>query len=347
MPLLSHKRLNRAADALVVQHFAVQPGESVLISADTRTEHALLDAVGSSVVRAGGKPMIAVSPQIPFQGGLSDPYVSDSLRAAAVASDVWLDFCFPYHAGSGAHDAAMKGGRCRYALLALASADSFERLYGNVDFGAMMEFNVAFAEYLADKAGQPMRFTCPLGTDVSFTLAERQPRRLKVCRTAGMHTVPGTQSFYPVKESVRGTIVIQALFDEYHRALRRPITIEVDGKIKGFTGGGTEDRPSFDRALRRASGTGDYGYFIHFTCGFHPGTAFTGQNFIEDIRLPGSNAIGMGLPWWEPGGGENHPDGIVYDQTLWLGNEKLADNGRMVGPAHLMALHDAMSRDLA
>ena len=42
-----------------------------------------------------------------------------ALAAAVVASDVWLDFCFPYHAGSRIHDAAMQAHRCRYGLLAL------------------------------------------------------------------------------------------------------------------------------------------------------------------------------------------------------------------------------------
>src|SRR5690606_13952548 len=107
----------------------------------------------------------------------------------------------------------------------------------------------------------------------------------------------------------------QALFDEYYRTLRQPIVIEAEGTIQRFSGGGAEDRLSFDRALRRASGRGGYGNFVHFTLGFHPAAMLTGRQFIEDIRLPGSNAIGMGLPWWESGGGENHPDGIVLDQS--------------------------------
>ncbi len=346
MPLFESPRLTRAADALVQAQFAVQPGESVLVTVDSHTDSALMEAVASAVVRAGGKLHVALIPPLPFQGGLSDPYVADSVKAAAIASDVWLDFCFPYHAGSGAHSAAMDAKRCRYGLLAIPNADSLERLYGCVDFESMMEFNVALAELFAEAAGETARFTCPAGTDVSFTLDKLKTVRQKVSNKAGMHTVPGTQSAYPIKESVKGRIVIQALFDEYYRCLRKPITIEADGKIQSISGGATEDMPSFDRALRRASADGDYGYFIHFTLGFHPGTMLTGQCFIEDIRLPGSNAIGMGLPWWEEGGGENHPDGIVLDQSFWLGDVQLAKDGAIVGPAKLKKLHDRMSRRL-
>lgn len=348
MSLLTSPRLLRAADNLVKESFAVQPGESVLITADTLTEPRLLDAVAGSVGRAGARPLVAVAPTLPYQGGLSDPYVGDSLKAAAIASDVWLDFCFPYHAGSGAHAAAMAAKRVRYCLLAMASADSFERLYGCVDFPAMVDFNIAFAEYLKAAAGERVRFTCPGGTDVSLTLDEMKMVRRRIADTPGMHTVPGTQSFYPVMGSVRGRIVIRALFDEYYRILREPIVIEAEGGIRGFTGGGAEDRLSFERALRRASGDGGkaYGNFVHFTLGFHPAAKLTGREFIEDIRLPGSNAIGMGLPWWEPGGGENHPDGIVFDQSMWVGDTQLACDGSFVGPDRLKRLHDAMSRRL-
>jgi hypothetical protein len=159
-----------------------------------------------------------------------------------------------------------------------------------------------------------------------------------------MDTVPGTQSLYPVLDSVRGKIVIQSLFDEDYRRLRLPITIHADGVITGLTGGSSEDRLSFERALKRAGGKDDYGYFVHFTLGFHPGAKLAGRQFIEDIRVPGTNAIGMGLPWWEEGGGENHPDGVVFDQSLWVGDCQIADEGRFVGPPHLKKLHDLMSR---
>jgi hypothetical protein len=346
MSLFASPRLTRAADALVQLQFAVKPGESVLVTADTNTEARLIDTVAAAVSRAGAKLHLAIAPQLPFQGALSDRYVPDSLKAAAIASDVWLDFCFPYHAGSGAHGAAMDAGRCRYALLAIAQADSFDRLYGCVDFAAMIELNVALSELFAAAAGERARFTCPRGTDMSFTLDQLKSVRPRVSDRPGMYAVPGTQGAYPVKESVKGTLVIQALFDEYYRLLREPITITADGKIAGFTGGGAEDRPSFARALRRASSDGDYGYFIHFTLGFHPGTMLTGRSFIEDIRIPGSNAIGMGLPWWEKGGGENHPDGIVFDQSFWIGDLQIVECGAVIGPANIKALHDRMSRQL-
>jgi hypothetical protein len=337
--MFEHPRLARAADCLVKEQFAVRPGESVLLTADSNVERALVDAVVNAVARRGGKPLVALAPTLPFQGGLSDPYVGDSLAAAVVASDVWLDFCFPYHAGSRIHNAAMEAKRCRYGLLSLSRASSLERLYGGVEFSALMDFNIAFMEFVAAAAGQTVRFSCPAGTDVSFVLDKVKLKRARVCDRPGMDTVPGAQSLYPVKDSVRGRIVIQALFDERYRRLRKPITITADGAITGIEGAAPEDHASFERALRRASTEGKLGTFVHFTYGFHPAARLTGEQFVEDIRLPGSNAIGMGLPWWEAGGGENHPDGVVLDQSLWFGEQLVVDKGHFVGPAPLRELY--------
>lgn len=344
MVLHNTQILTRAAQALVREHFAVAPGENVLITVDTGTDTALIDAVFGAVSAAGGRPLVALIPQLPFQGALADPFLTDSLAAAAEASDAWFDFCFPYMAGSKLQDRAMKANRSRYCLLATAGAESFARMYGGVDFSALMDFQIAVSDFVGSKAGSQARFTCPLGTDITFTMDKVKLKRHRVANVPGMHTVPGAQNLYPLMETVKGKVVLQALFDEIYRPLRRPITIAVDGRIQGFSGAAAEDVARLERSLRRASGTGSqtYGYCIHFTMGFHPATRMTERHFVEDIRLPGTNAIGMGLPWWEAGGGENHPDGVIFDQSLWIDGEQILDGGKLVGPAPLVVAYEKL-----
>ncbi|MCB8882154.1 hypothetical protein ACELLULO517_18050 [Acidisoma cellulosilytica] len=334
--------LDLAIRTLVETHFAIQAGESVLITADGTADAALVEGLMQAVQRCGARPMTGLLPQLPFQGALADPFVPDSLIAAAAASDVWLDFCFPYLAGSRMHAAALKAGRVRYGLLNMPSAKSFGRIYGGVAFPALMDFQVALVEWLDSVAGQEAHVTCPLGTDVRFELDTVKIKRHRVANIPGMHTTPGAQNIYPKDKTAHGKVVLQALFDEHYRILRRPLTIEVDGSITQFSGGGAEDGPTLERSLRRAAGGQGYGRLIHFTMGFHPAARFTGQSFSEDIRVPGTNAIGMGLPWWEEGGGENHPDGVVLDQTLTVNGELIQDCGRFVGPAALRPLHDKL-----
>ena len=117
---------------------------------------------------------------------------------------------------------------------------------------------------------------------------------------------------------------------------RAPLTVTVNGTISEIEGDPIDTRV-LDRALRRAGG-GDYGKVIHFTYGFHPQARFTGRSFIEDIRVIGANAIGFGLPWWVPGGGENHPDAVVTNQSLWIEDAVIAERGSLVGPPHLVEL---------
>src|SRR3546814_10569120 len=120
----------------------------------------------------------------------------------------------------------MAADRCRYGLIATSSAASLERLYGAVDYKALLDFNLGFMEFVGGAAGETVRFTCPAGTDVSFKLAELKLTRSRVKDAPGMDTVPGAQSLYPLLDSVRGKIVIQSLFDEDYRHLRLPITID-------------------------------------------------------------------------------------------------------------------------
>jgi hypothetical protein len=83
------------------------------------------------------------------------------------------------------------------------------------------------------------------------------------------------------------------------------------------------------------AGGGEYGSIIHFSHGLHPAARMTGRCFIEDMRTIGSNAVGLGIPWWEPGGGENHPDTVLTEQSVWIEGEQIIRDGALVAPATL------------
>ena len=61
----------------------------------------------------------------------------------------------------------------------------------------------------------------------------------------------------------------------------------------------------------------------------------TGESFIEDMRARGNNAVGLGVPFWLPGGGENHPDAIVSQQSLWVDGRLIVEDGVIVDPPEL------------
>ncbi len=326
--------LARAAAALVQDHMAVRPGESVLITADTASDTAAVEAVLNAAALIGAKPMVSVIPQLPFQGKLADPYLSTALCAAMSDCDVWIDLTHPFLAGSDAHDRALKTKRVRCLGSGGMDAAALTRLYGGVDLDRLYEIQSGFDELIASAERETCRVTDELGTDVTFTLAPATQTKVRRAEKPGMNTVPGSAVLLPDIASVRGTIRVVAAMHEYYTRLDRPLTLEVEGQIRRIVERGP-DVQILDRALRRAGGGSEYGYVIHFSYGMHPAARFRGTCFIEDIRCVGANAIGLGKPWWEPGGGENHPDAIVMRQSLEIAGQKIVENGVIVAPSDL------------
>lgn len=244
---------------------------------------------------------------------------------------VWIDLTLPYVAGSHAFDVALAKGVVRYNLAVGMDADALACLYGRVDLDALYEVQSAL-EALATEAqqeGLECRITTPLGTDVRFCLARPSFSKPRRATKGGIYSVPGNLFMTPDLDSVKGRIVIECAYHEYYTRLHEPMTVVVDGAIRAVEGGGNDQR-LMNRALRRACG-GDLGYVIHLTHAFNPAARYQGRNLLEDVRAAGCDAVGFGRPWWEPGGGENHPDGVMSRQSFWIGDRQVASDGAFIG----------------
>lgn len=328
--------LERGAKAMVTDYLSVSKGESVLITADTQTDGAALAATFRAVRDVGAVPTILTIAQVPFQGALADPYVPSVVAASVGSADVWIDFTFPYLAGCHVYEEAMKNGRLRYLLGGDLGGGGIGRLFGMVNMDDYYSVHEKVQDLISASAGKTARVTCPLGTDVTFEIDKSSYIKPRRALKPGSYLVPGSCTLFPVMESVRGTIFFSGIFHEYFSGLSSPLIIKVDGTIREVLGPAVH-RVVLDRALRRA-GNGEYGKIIHFTCAIHPTARQTGTSFIEDSRVMGANAVGMGLPWWIPGGGENHPDGVILDQSVWIDGEQIVRDGAIVGPAPAAAI---------
>lgn len=336
MSTIDESTLAVASDLVMRDFMCVKPGEEVVITADSCTDPLAVHALFNAGRKASAKTIVMMLPQMPFQGALSDPYIPETVAVALRQSDVWIDIAFPYMAGSNVHASAMKTNRVRSLQLADLGAPGIVRLFGGVDFDRLFALQEAFDKFVAASVGKSCRVTNAKGTDVTFTISRPATRKLRRANVPGTYTAPGSAVLYPEIESVTGTIVLDACFHEYHTHLKTPIRIEVEGPIRKVSGGGADLR-IFERAITRASG-GSYGSIIHFSHGFHPMARLVGNSFIEDIRVTGSNAIGFGIPWWQPGGGENHPDGVVTTQSLWIDGQPVVADGVIIGPPELARL---------
>jgi 2,5-dihydroxypyridine 5,6-dioxygenase len=325
-----------AANLIVRDFMCVQEDEQVVITSDSCSDRRGIMALFNAARAVTPKTIILTIPQMPFQGALSDPYIPQTVALAVQNCDVWLDLTFPYMSGSNAHAVAMKSNKVRCLQAADLGAPGIQRLFGAVDFDLLFQVQEAFDTLVTAAVGKTCQVTNARGTDVSFTIARPATRKLRRANVSGTYTPPGSAVIYPEIESVKGVVVLEASFHEYHTLLKTPIRVEVDGPIQKVSGGGSDIRV-FERALSRASG-GSLGSIIHFSHGFHPTARFEGRSFIEDIRAPGNDAVGFGIPWWQPGGGENHPDGVVTTQSMWIDGQQIVDTGVICGPPRLAQL---------
>ena len=331
--------LSQAAVILMRDMMCVAESEHVLVTADMNTEKNALDAIVNAAYMLGTKVVsMTLAPSLPFQGGLANPFLPDPLVAAAQNCDVWIDLCMPYIAGASVYDQAMKNGRTRYLLAADLGAEGIVRIFSKADLKKVLTVSDIFNKLLAKSTGKECRFTTKLGTDVSFKLANPEGLEIKRATSPGGYFVPGTVMVLPELDTVKGKIVCESTFHEYYTTLEEPYIFIVNGKIQEVNGGGTE-LDAIRRSLRRA-GNGEYGNIVHFTCGYHPAARFTGKSFIEDQRVIGCNAVGLGLPQWVEGGGENHPDCVMREQSFWIDGEKIINEGKIVNPGSLV---DAVS----
>lgn len=322
-----HTQLAVAADLILRDYMALQSGEEVIITADTSTDMTGVAALANAARVLGARVSVMQMTKLPFQGGLADPYIPKGVAEGLKHCDVWLDFTFPYISGSKTHE-ALKTTKVRSLNILDLGPGGIARLFGQVDLDALFDLQIAFDALIAASEGKDCRVSCNRGTDVSFVLGKPKAGKKRRLDTPGTSAPPGSIVILPDPASVRGTVMVPAVFHEWYTIVRDPIRIEVDNKIRNIDGGDA-DLFVLDRALRRA-GRGEWGQIIHFSHGFHPAARVTGESFNEDIRARGSDAIGFGTPWWEEGGGENHPDAAVLRHSFWIEGRQIVRDGRIV-----------------
>lgn len=60
------------------------------------------------------------------------------------------------------------------------------------------------------------------------------------------------------------------------------------------------------------------------------------------MRAIGNNGVGLGIPFWLPGSGENHPDAVLCEQSLWIDGRKIVEDGILVAPPDLARLAERL-----
>ena len=330
-------QLQKAADKLIREIFAVKPGESVVLTADYESDENVLRAVADSAKEAGAQVMLVTVPTPACVGKAADPDLPiEPLTAALCACDVWIEFNHQWLLYSTPFERASEANRkLRYMCLVDFSEELMIRTVGNVDTPQLQVFMRRVAELTRN--AKTMRVTTPAGCDVSFAI---DPVHYVACDCGdasfpAVHMLTGQLNVVPRFGSIQGKIVFDgSVAPPFGRVLEKPITLIVkDSVIQRVEGG--EEAEIYEEYLRSFHDPGML-KMAHIAYGFNPGAKLTG-NIVEDERVWGATEWGIGYVSnvdAPPCGQDavSHSDGICLHSSVWLDDVLIMDKGEIVLP---------------
>lgn len=329
--------LQVAAQKLIQEIFAVQPGEIVTMTLDYDSNQTVARVIADAVQEAGAFPMLLQTPTPGGVGKAADPDLPvDALSGALLSSDVWIELNHQWLLYSTPFERAYQNNKkLRYMCLADFDEGLLIRTVGHVETAQLRTFMDRTAQL--HKQAKTMRVTTPAGTDVHFEL---EPRHY-VCVDSGdasrpgMHMLTGQLNIVPRFKSIQGTIVFDgSVTPPFGRVLREPIRLTVEGGVIVKVEGGQEAQ-EYEAWLRHFDDPGML-KMAHIAYGFNPGAILTGS-VVEDERVWGCTEWGIGYVSTidaPPDGQEavSHSDGICLNSSVWLDDRQIMAEGKIVDP---------------
>ena len=228
------RSLAEVAERVVREYLALRANESALFVTDTAAAPTVVEALFDAALAVEARPARVVIQQLDRSGEEPPGHVAAAMAAA--------DVCVCAASRSLYHTAA-KGRAQEAGTRGLFNAPHMEEGWTSgamtADFLAIREV----AERLADvlRGAREVRVTSPAGTDVSMSVAGREPKGwlTGVCRNPGeISALPGGEvSFPPVEGTTSGTVVVEHVMTDLG-PLSHPISWTVTGgEAVAFSGG--------------------------------------------------------------------------------------------------------------
>ncbi|MCI8293609.1 MAG: hypothetical protein HFH53_08795 [Hespellia sp.] len=318
--------VQKAAMKLVRDVMLVQPGESVVVTADTSTDMRVVDAVMSAAYTIGANPVMIKYPTT--YKAFEEPALP--IANAVAAADVWIEFAYYCVMHTPCFQKALANG-ARYTCLCGMDTIMLTNTVGKVDYKTLVEFG----EYLTQKvqASNEVIIKDANGTNLK---AYNQGRRVKhsgqLATKKGYPIMLGGQvSWCPVEETIEGTIVFDAaIFPPSEIGLvKDPVKITLkEGRVTEITGNTEAD--IFSKWMASFDDPNMY-RLAHYSIGFNPGVRKATGRIVEDERIFGCIEFGLGSQgeslmgaFWDAAA---HTDGVVSKPTIILDGEVLEENG--------------------
>jgi len=328
--------LGKAAKILCEDLFKLKPGETFVITADTECEKRVIDATATAAFACDAKPMVIYTASPLGVGKAADPMLPlESLTAALLKADAWVEFNNKWLLYSTPYDIAMKENKkLRHLCLVGMNVDMMVRNIGRVDYPNLEKFMKLVTKKTL--SAKHIRITTPVGTDVEFNNEPgRKPiMELGYADTPGSHMMAGQIGWSPNFESINGTIVFDgSLVPPIVGILKEPVRLTIKkGEIVKIEGG--KEATEYEKWLKSFNHP-QMLKLAHVCYGFNPGARLTGD-ILEDERVWGGTEWGLGNVGaiLVPGGisGPSHTDGICLNSSVWLDGVQIMDKGQLLDP---------------
>lgn len=333
--------LGKASSVLVRELLKLKPGETVVITSDTESDHRVVNATASAAFSVDAKPMVIWLASPLGVAKAADPMLPiKALAGALKEADVWVEFNNKFLLYSTPYDIAMKENKkLRHVCLSGLKADAMVRCIGRVDYPTLKEFMEKIVDMT--KKAKHIRMTTPAGEDIEFDNAKVENGKpdptypinlsLGYADVPGSHMMAGQITWAPDLESIQGIIVIDASITKIGK-LEEPIRMTIkSGKIVKIEGG--KQAVEFEAWLKSFNHPRMFN-LAHTGYGFNPGAKFTGEAG-EDERVWGGTSWGIGhigASLIKPNGipAPSHIDGKCLNSSVWLDGEQIMEKGKVV-----------------
>jgi leucyl aminopeptidase (aminopeptidase T) len=322
----------QAAKKVINEIMLTQPGETVLITADTTSDFRVIQATAAAAVAAEAKPVV-----LTFQASLDKeimieptPPVAEALKA----SDVWIDYQYQLFY-TRAWKAAMDAGT-RLFLAAACDVNMLMNTVGKVNYPKMIELGDTIVDLI--NTSSQMQITSPNGTDLTMSTEGRIAEQSGAYGTEkGISVMLGGQTtLCPVEESINGILVFDGgLFPPAEIGLMTsPVKLTIEKGVARKIEGGREAH-LFEKWLEGLDDEKMY-WLAHVSQGFNPGVLEPTGRIEEDERIFGCVECGLGTQGEGLGGkawvAASHTDGITLNPSILLDGEAIEENGFYVHP---------------
>ncbi|WAH35206.1 aminopeptidase [Alicyclobacillus dauci] len=319
---MANFKLYEVAQRILRESVKLEAGETVCIVSDTNTQE-IGEVFASCVTAMGSEPtLLVINPSKTH--GVEPP---KTVAAAMKVADVVLQPITYAITHTDATKAALEAG-ARVLVMRGVTTDVMINGAVGADYQEIDRVSELVRQKMTE--GRQVRVISPSGTDITLSIAGRAALTL-----TGIVKGPGTfaampdgeSAIAPVEGTANGTIVVDHTMDGIG-LVDSPIYLKVEqGRVTSIEGGRSAER------LRTLINEADEGAtnIAEFAIGTNPKARLVG-NMAEDKKKEGSVHIAIGDSHVIGGTvvSSVHLDGLLLSPTVWIDNECVIDEGRLL-----------------